>query len=186
MKTAKKRSPSKRLLITSAVAVLTLFAAYGLTAHHQQWWPFKASSIADKDASRNEHVTQPSPKNPAIPTKSTSSDPTAGGDKTTNEVPVSKSLSASITQLAEANNQITFAASVSNATTTGTCVVTFSNTNDRPVTKQFNATYSNGTAQCGPTNISAYEFSYLGQWQVSLRYYENGQQATAEGSINIR
>lgn len=183
MKKNIKKTPLKRYLFGASI-LLVLVLAYGLAAHSRTWWPFHATSQTDQNASRNEKVANPSPKNNAIPSKTDTSSSTSG--ETSDQVPVDHSLNASITQLSEANGQVNFKAQVSNASGTGTCVVTFSNPNDRPVTKQFNATYSAGVASCGPISIPAEEFSYLGQWQVSFHFYINSSQASAESSLVIK
>ena len=106
--------------------------------------------------------------------------------KTTDQVPVSEGLKASITQLEQKDNLILFSAAVENASSAGSCTVTFSSPNDKPVVKEVDASMKDGVALCGPLNISSLEFSYLGEWQVTLRYYLNDEQAVATGKITIR
>lgn len=184
MKAKKKQSKNKKYLALAAILVV-LLAGYSLAAHHQSWWPFHVESHADKNAARNDTVANPSPKNSSIPDKTGLSSST-DASKNSDQIPVDTSMTASIAQLSETDGQVNFTGKVTNTDSAGTCVVTFSNPNDRPVTKQFTATYANGTSQCGPMHVSAYEFSYLGQWQVSFRYYTGDKQATAESTIAIK
>lgn len=116
--------------------------------------------------------------------KSTSKNSTT--DKTSDQVPVSKDLAATISRLEQTDEGIIFSATIANSPTAGRCVVTFTNPNDKPVVKEIDATTKDGTALCGPLTVSPLEFSYLGEWQVTLRYYLNDQQAIASGKVTIR
>ena len=161
------RTTSKKRTFMLMGALLLLLLIYTATAWKIHSWPFLTSSTSpDPDATRN--VTNyPSPKNNNPPSKQNTTAPATSG-QTSNNVPVNTGLVATITQLEETNNQVIFSAKIQNTTSAGTCVVTFSNPNDRPVTQQSVATNSNSTSICGPVDIPADEFSYLGSWQVSF------------------
>jgi cytoskeletal protein RodZ len=164
-----------------AIPLLVIILAFGVT-WTTHTWPFRTSAN-DPDSHRN-ITSNTSPKNNNPSGKDTTTSPT--GDQTSNQVPVSKTLSAAITQLTEVNNTVKFTATVQNADSAGTCVVTFSNPNDRPVTQQATATNADGVSTCGPISIPANEFSYLGQWNVDFHYYVGDQQATTSSVITIQ
>lgn len=182
---SKKTRPSHYGKLRFAVVFFGLIGLFFGVAYATHSGPFhKANSQSAADSHRN-ITANPSPKNNNPADKSNAS-PGPTGDKESNQIPVNTSLNAAITELGEADNTIHFAASIQNASAGGTCVVTFSNPNDRPVTKQFTPVSSANSAVCGPVNISAFEFSYLGQWSVEFHYYINGQQATANSTITIK
>jgi len=103
---------------------------------------------------------------------------------TTDEVPVSESAVAQITRLEQIDSTVYFSAKISNTSNLGRCVVSFVTPNDRPVTKEFNSV-KNGDDYVCAINVSALEFSYLGKWDVTLRYYISEEQVTAMDSITI-
>lgn len=183
----RRRSGIKRKgLWLSFGLVIAALAIYLICAAAFDFWPLQAkSNPQNSDSLPSPKTAYPSPKNNNVPTKN-NPQPVVDSGKTSNQIPVSPTMTATITDLEESNQQIHFSASVSNASSAGTCVVTFSNPNDRPVTKQVAATYAGSTSTCGPLTLSANEFSYIGTWQVSLHYYEGTQQAGAEGSVVIK
>jgi hypothetical protein len=93
---------------------------------------------------------------------------------------------ATITKLAQENGSILFTATVPDSSSSGTCVITFASENSRPVVKQVSSTNKDGSSLCGPLAIPEYEFSYLGEWTVSLQYTSQSAQATVGGRITIK
>lgn len=168
----------KSLIKYSAPAILIALVSYGLFSHHYHWWPFT------QNVTTVEKTVNTSPKNSNVPAKS-DAQATPSSGKTSNEVPVSPAASASITELADADGKIQFSANIQGLAAGGTCVLTFSNPNDRPVTKQFAPITKAGAVACA-TSVPAYEFSYLGTWAVSLHYYSGSQQVTAGGEVNVK
>jgi flagellar basal body-associated protein FliL len=180
---AKQKAPTtsrKKVLVLTIVSVLLVGIVAAWITHT---WPFQRTATVDPNASRNV-TTNTSPKNNNPTGKEGDASPT--GDKTSDQVPVDKTMVANITQLVETNNTVKFTATVNNTNTAGTCVVTFSNPNDRPITQQATAMNANNVSTCGPINIPANEFSYLGEWKVDFHYYVAGQQATTNGAIIIQ
>lgn len=178
-----KKNNLRPIILLSAILVAACLA-YGAVGHARHWWPFKVAPPAQSGPIINARTAHPSPKNNNPNPKTDTPPPTT--DETSNKIPVDTGLVATITRLDESNGQVNFDATIKNTSGTGTCVVTFSTPNDRPVTKQFNSTYSSGVSTCGPLTISANEFSYLGTWQVDFHYYIGAAQATAQSEINIR
>jgi hypothetical protein len=178
VKVAKPSRSKKLLLISTPLVVASLFLGISFGLHS---WPFHKAVNKYEADSRRDITANPSPKNNNLPDKSD----TSTTNTTSDQVPIDTALTAKITEAQQSGNTIHFTASTTNAAATGTCVVTFSNPNDRPVTKQFSATDDSGSATCS-TNISAFEFSYLGQWTVEFHYYLNDKQATASSTITIK
>jgi len=108
------------------------------------------------------------------------------GDKTTNEIPEDTTLAASIDDLYQEGDTIHFTGSVNTPNGKGTCTVVFSNENDKPVTRTVDATSKGDNTVCGPVEISNLEFSFVGTWQVTFRYFENDTQVSTEGTIDIK
>lgn len=180
-----RRMTAKKRYALGAVLAVFILAVYFFSARATNLWPFQNAATHNSDTSSNPKPHTPSPKNTAATNKG-DTQPSVDPNKTADQIPTSPTMAATITTLSETNQDIHFTATISNSPTAGTCVVTFSNPNDRPVTKQVDATVSNGTASCGPLTIPANEFSYLGTWQVTLHYYLGSQQATAQDSVTIQ
>jgi hypothetical protein len=176
----------RKIYFLASIGLIVILGAYLATAKLTNFWPFhdKPTSLAisDPNAAPSPKTATPSPKNNNVSAKDSTAQPS---DKVSSDIPVSTGFAAKINDLSQNGQTIHFAASVSNSPQPGMCVITFTNPNDRPVTKQFDATVKGTDAACS-TDVSAYEFSYLGDWQVSFHYYIGNQQATAEGSINIK
>ena len=76
-------------------------------------------------------------------------------------------------------------ADVTNATdASATCVFTFENPNDKPVVRQVSVSAKGSVCDSG--DIPEQEFTHLGQWKVTLRYYSNNTQAVATTNITIQ
>lgn len=112
--------------------------------------------------------------------------PDTVSDQTADQVPASVTMSASITDLSQEGNIVKFASRIDNpAGKDGQCVVTFTNPNDRPVTKEFEPRVTTNGLLCS-IDVPAYEFSFLGSWQVVGRYYVAGQQVNTQGEVTIK
>ncbi len=186
MRTETKKNRSLKIALITASAVLVISVGYLLLAQSQAWWPLtqKANSGLDKNNIQN-ITTNTSPKNNNVATKSDGTTKTnQTPSQTTDQVPTSTDASASIIQLEQVGSNVLIAVKVDNLAAGGTCVVTFTNPNDRPVTKEFSPSDKNGSVSCS-ISIPAYEFSFLGTWHAKARYYQDSQQVTAEGDVKI-
>jgi cytoskeletal protein RodZ len=170
-------STSKKVAVVVLLfVVLVLIALFIL--HSLGSWPFiKLSSSTN-----------------TLPITSSSSDgsnksevPTSTTTKTTDQVPVDTKATASITTIRQdADGKIIFSGVVNNTSDGGQCSVTFSNTNDRPYSPApFAPSGSGSTVTCGPLSIDSQNFSYLGTWNVTLRYYVSNRQVVATGTVDI-
>lgn len=181
MKINKVYKKSYRPLVITIIIIFLLSCGYMGFALKTSSWPFTPS---------NTPVAEPLlPTQDKSSLKPTSDNKNTGPATTPNQVPPSPSLSASITQLVEnSDNNILFSATInglSAPTNEGTCVVTFSSSYDKPYVKQFSSGIKGGETICGPLTISSLNFSYIGTWNVNLRFYLNNQQTTADGKIDI-
>lgn len=109
-----------------------------------------------------------------------------GNDKTTDEIPVDTVASASITQLVQQNRNIVASASVNNVDASGSCSFTFTSEFDDPVSRTSTPADEGETITCGPIEVSDNEFSYLGEWLLTFRYYIDGKQIVAEEKITVQ
>lgn len=179
----KKQKHTKAPLVIIAIIIALSAASYAFIAHKKSLWPFPPQQSQNTDAQQD--TINESPKN-SNSVKKDEAGAAVNDGKTTDQVPINKDLVATITQLEQLDDTVKFSATIENSTSAGTCVVTFTNPNDRPVTKQFDATIKDGVTLCKSSDIPSLEFSYLGAWSVSFRYYVGGEQITATGEVTIQ
>jgi cytoskeletal protein RodZ len=172
----------KYIYIAAGVVLVVLLSIVWLT-HHYQLWPFQADSKTAVQQVKSEKDNSDATNDQ---TKAESAKQSANVDvsKTTSEIPVSKSVSIQITQLAEdsQNQNITYSAEITNPGTSGTCSAVFTNTGSKPVTQTTTASGSS----CGPVSIPSESFDSLGNWLLTLRYYTSDTQAVATKTIEIK
>lgn len=183
----KSKKGIKKIILITAVVLFIVACGYTGLALKQELWPFNfttAPTQEEKDAANNFPTT--SPKSDAPVVDSSNSDKDNAPVQNTDQVPVNQALSAKITQLEEKGSTIYFSAAISGTSTQGTCVVNFTNPNDKPVTKQVEGTIKGSAVACGPVEISNLEFSYLGQWAVDFHFYADGKQTSVSDTIIIR
>jgi len=176
---SKNKNSSKKIVILVIVAIL-LVAAVGVAYYLTQ---------KDNSTDTTSNGTSSSSTDAASDTDGKGTDqpatlPENSQDLTTDDVPVSTSASAVITRLEEKDSVVHFSAKVSGTDELGRCVITFSTPNDRPVTKEFDATKSGSDYICA-IDVSSLEFSYLGKWSVNLRYYSEDTQVTVTSEVTI-
>ena len=174
----KRRTLNSPRAIVLALLLLAV-AGYVLAASAFDLWPMSsrqsAGTVGTTAESRSVPKKDLAEKQPGE----------APADKTTDQVPVSPSLKASITQLEQSDSMIVFAAEITGSAKAGNCVITFSSDYDRPVVREVAASSKTpGTAVCA-AKVSEREFSYLGEWKAELNYYENNSQAQATKNIRI-
>ena len=107
-------------------------------------------------------------------------------NKTTENTPVSPTLSLNDVTATENGGYVSATAHIlGNKYQSGSCVFTFENANARPVIRQANVISSANALACSSGNIPAVEFSVLGTWKLTVRYYYGGSQAFNAASIDI-
>lgn len=169
---------TKRNIISVIVIVVVVLIAYTSTSFALKLWPF----------------TQPTLNGSKTDSTSTNGDsskdnlpPSDGGStKTTDQIPVDTASSATINTLKQENGSIIFNGSVSPALTGGTCLLTFTNPNDKPITRTSVATTEGASSVCKQITISETEFSYLGTWTATFRYFVGDKQVVATKDIIIK
>lgn len=180
----KHRKTTKKYVIVSTVIICILLvcsAAYAFTQTISSSSSPKTESNNSSSGSSSTN-TQKDDQGKGIAQPSTL--PSNSQSITTDDVPVSNVVKANITRLEQTDSTVHFSAEVSGAKELGRCVITFSTPNDRPVTKEFDAVKGSDSYSCD-IDISSLEFSYLGNWNVSFRYYTSTEQATSSGVIKI-
>ncbi len=172
---------ARKTLTFGLLAIILLLA---WSVHTFGWWPFDHATKTNPVAN-TEKTINVSPKNSNSPSKS-DAQATTGQSQTSDQVPVASAASIDITQLIQSGNSILVSGVISNPPDgNGSCVVTFSNPNDRPITKQFDATTKDGVTSC-VAQIQSYEFSYLGEWTATIYYYAGDKKVSAQGTVQIR
>lgn len=181
MKIAKKNKNSRKklivLLISVAVLLFVAAATYLIFFNGKLlgWQPFPLSAPSSPTTQSSNDTNH-----------GTKDDVDLGSDKTTDQIPVSTDLTATINELSQSNGLVNFRGSANDSKDGGTCSVIFSNSNDRPITRTAKSNVSGGTATCETIQIPETEFSFLGEWGVTFRYYSGDTQAVAEGKIDIK
>lgn len=169
-----KKSSKKRtvLLLSLLAAVLVVGVAVALYIQSQnnnnqnKQQPSESSKqdLIDKD---KDGVSVPSEGLPANTTDTTSED-----------IPIDNSLSVEISSVSQTGGMVNAVAAV---TSNGTCVFLFQPADGgKPVTQQVNV----ANKKCS-TKISQNEFSYLGNWKLTVTYYNNGNRAEAIKNVTI-
>lgn len=173
-----KKNQSRRKITIVVIVVILAAIAYAGTSFALELWPFEQHTT-NSDGTTTTGSSQNATKD-NIPTKE------GGTTKTTDQVPVDATLTAAITTLQQADGFVTFSGTVTPAQTGGSCSVTLSNPNDKPVVRSVDATSdANGTI-CGPIKIPESEFSYLGTWTATFRYFVGDKQVVATKDIVIQ
>lgn len=170
---------NKKTLLIISIVVL----AVGVIAAAWFFAPGSDNNSNESSSPNNEADTlqiedgETEPTNP----KADPPDPDTSG-QSPDDVPVNEAASLSISQLEQTDNEVTLNSSLSGADQAGTCVASFTHPGGRPVIREFP---SNGQNGCGSLTIPAIEFSALGEWQLTLRFYNEGEQVIARESIVI-
>ncbi len=170
-----KKIPRTKLIITFIIIGVLLASAitYLVYTYSRHTAPVAQPQTQQTNASSNTKTGV---------TSSNGSVSTPVVDKTTNEIPVSTSMSISIDTLTEQNGTITYAGTVTNPVAGGICSAVFTSKINRPIT--LSPDYSTG--RCGPGTISANAFTSIGTWTLTLRYFTNTTQVSVSKDINIQ
>jgi len=173
---------SKKIIATICiiVTVITIGAIYliGFNGSILGWQPFEPTSQQEQQQTSDPQDTTTN--------SGTKDDTDEGTDQTTDEIPVNQTLVATFTKLSQADGFITFTGEVNANSTDGSCSITFTNASDRPVTRTATPTQVGSKSVCGPVQIPESEFSFLGEWTATFRFYTGGAQTTAERKITIQ
>lgn len=174
IKTKKKSKKPLVILLIVATVLIVGGVVFFLVRSNSQSSSSQFTPVSEEE--KNNAQTTPSPEKEGDTT-------TPPSDQTSDEVPVNPNAVLAITHLDQHDNAVHLDSTLSGSNSNGTCVATFTNPSSRPVVKEF---ASNGTRGCGPLTVAALEFSAVGDWNLSLRFYNEGQQVAAERSISIQ
>jgi len=104
--------------------------------------------------------------------------PANAAETTSDQVPVSKDLTVSITSFTQSNGIVE---SVAQSSGSGTCVFTYKPADGgKPVTRQ--VAISDNICKA---SIPEGEFAYIGQWSLIVTFYSNSQKAEAQKNVSI-
>jgi len=178
IKQKRHQKKSQRILIISlaVVLVVALVLVYLI--------PFKGSLLGWQPFRTTE--TQPTSQQ-GLDSDTTQTDKGGDSPQTTDQIPINPDLTATIVDLKQANGFVLFSGTTNATKSNGQCSILFTNPNDRPISRTLEAKNVNGVMTCGPIQIAETEFSYLGEWTVTFRYYtsDNNSQAVAEKKLTI-
>ena len=180
VRSKQKRNP--KLIITIVIAVV-LVAGYSVTAYAAHLWPFPDDSSSTNTQTQQQDPSEgsdPSDKNNA---PSTTSNKNVDATKTSNEIPENTTLTLTITDLSQDDNNgtINYTANLDDTNQTGSCVAEFTTDGAKPVTSTTNA----NQGVCGSVKIPDVEFTKLGTWTLTLHYYTNNTQVVATKTIDV-
>lgn len=101
----------------------------------------------------------------------------------TSDVPVSQAATISISSLGTNQDFVSYSATVSgSASANGTCTITFEQSGAKPVV----ATSTAKGMTCVDSSIPVQQFTMLGTWTATLRYFYDNQQISTTGKVVIQ
>lgn len=170
----------KKYVYAAVAAVAVCLLATGALAYKYQWGPFDQTPSAEelKEAQNNSDTTNDQVKGG----KDQPTDPNIDTSKTTDDIPVSSSATITITGIVQQNGNVTLSSSLQNPGETGTCSVLFTSDVAKPVSRTVTAT----DGSCPDITIPEQEFSAIGTWEATLRYYTGDTQAVDTKTIEIQ
>lgn len=170
-----QKASHKKVIILSIIGALLVVA--GASAY------FMATRPNDSVQKSHDKANSSDTQNPQSKANLPSSDNTSGVDpnKSTSEIPVKQDASLTITSLQQSGGSVSYAATFAGIDGGGTCSAQFTATGAKPVTR---TTQPSGQ-ECS-ASIPEMEFTQLGEWTLTVRYYNSSTQVTATQAINVR
>ncbi len=172
-----KKTKRKPFLFISFIVLLLIVV--GVIAFNVTRRPNQGTSDTEK-SKVNGSDSENDQKKSDIPSKNSNAD--VDVTKSTDQIPVNQAASIDITSLSQANGNITYSASFKGIEGNGTCSAQFSIDDAKPVTR---VTKASGSV-CEPVSIPEMEFTRLGLWTLTIRYYTNDSQVTTSKAIEIK
>ncbi len=167
-----KQKKSKKKIVIIAATLLLITAGAGAFYYNKQQDPREA-----KQAEQDKNNTE----TPVIKNEETPVEDPEISNQTTDQVPVKEEAKLTITKLVQQGDMVVLESNATVVGGGGTCVASFTKTDNKPVVREFTAA---GTA-CNNNTIPALLFSELGEWHLTLRYYKDGAQIVAEQNLTI-
>jgi type II secretory pathway pseudopilin PulG len=166
-----------------ALLLVIVLAAAGLFLFQKHRSDQRAAQSAQQQKQKSEAQTDSAKKNDSEDNAKDSSTSSNTSASTTEEVPTNTARNVTISDFSQSGGVVNASASITGTTTSGTCVFTFTNPEDKPVTRQ---TASSGSSpQACSTSINEVEFSKLGSWTLTVNFYQNGQKSEASQKVTI-
>ena len=164
----KKNLHLKPVLITAAVLLVAAAGVIFYVTKNQET-KTQNSTNTSSDESINDN------KNTDTPTEGL---PTDSLDTTSDQVPVNEDLTVAISSFSQANGLVESTAETNNS---GTCVFSYVPADGgKPVTKQVTV-----NDKICKASISEGEFTYLGNWVLTVTFYNNAQKIEAQKNVSI-
>lgn len=170
MKLSKSAKSQKKLPLKFIIPIAVLVAA-GLVYFFVQAQQQNNTAVPDNsspEATNNNKVTD----------KPTEGLPSDSSNTTTDQIPSSEALSVDITSFTQSSGLVEAIASTNNS---GTCVFTFKPADSgKPVTKQI--VVENKSCK---VSIPENEFAYIGQWSLTVTFYNNSEKSEVQKNVSI-
>ena len=166
--TQPKKKFTPLIIIASVVAVLVLgFIAYTLIASRMN--ENNTNSTDSTDASTVDVNKATDAPSEGLPTDQT---------QTSDQVPTNDDLTVSIESVSQSDGMVQASAKTS---ASGTCTFVYKPADGgKPVTRQVGV-----TGQACAASVSEAEFTYIGQWSLTVTFYNNGEKAEVQKNVSI-
>ncbi len=174
-------SKNKKYVMATIIILIILLAAlfYLLIRHNDSISDLptnvRATSYPSENSLNNQRKTSNNPSN------TLNNGPSNTGNTTINNSPVSATLS--ITRAGVQNSNLQVGTLVSGATT-GTCVLTLSQTGQTDIKSTNTLVLENNTYSCPVFNVPLTSFPNKGLWNVSITLYNNNTSTTSNWDNN--
>jgi len=165
----KKKNPYLKTVLIIVAVVLVAAAGVAFAVMKNQ----ETTTQNTTDTSSDESINNG--KDADTPTEGL---PTDSLDTTSEQVPTSDSLTVAISSFSQTNGVVESTAETNNS---GTCVFSYVPADGgKPVTKQVTV-----TDEVCKTSISENEFPYLGNWVLTVTFYNNAEKVEAQKNVSI-
>jgi len=180
LSSARKTSRRRKIIITVVIALILagagIYAVYALNKKSEDKNAADPTNHSAKHKTADDADSQD--KSASNANSSGSGLPDNSDSKTSEQVPANTALSVSITSASQSGGMVKADAQTNGG---GTCVFLYQPADGgKPVTRQV-AVNNNSCA----VSISQNEFAYLGQWKLTVTYYENNGKAEVSQNVTI-
>ncbi|HMS31034.1 MAG TPA: hypothetical protein PJ984_01425 [Candidatus Saccharibacteria bacterium] len=103
---------------------------------------------------------------------------------TSQQVPVSQTITLSDAAFNQANGSVTSSVLVDGVSETGKCVFTFTATDSKPVVEESTSVSEDGMQKCS-TSIQEVRFDKIGIWSLDVTFFQDNQKASTNLEVEI-
>lgn len=176
----KLNSPPKNKRNKKLIVILLLILIFGLGGGMILY-----TKQSDQKRAANQQKAQDEAQTKSSKTAVESSDPNSTKNNsvstaTSDEIAESKDFTVQISATDQVNGTVTASAKINNSPDSGTCVFTYTTTDDKPVIQQVSS--SNNVCS---SSIPEVQFSKLGTWNLAVSFFVNDRKAEATKSVTI-